>query len=282
MAALAHFLTAVLAALALHTTPTTAGNRVHAERDAAHLLRLVVLPSSAQRFARPPGHVGGLLGKPLQIPSGKLVDRHRLWHVHASLGSVVGYLEAHPPRGSQLEGHGDGSDGPNVPRYATLTFAFREQAGRISLRWLNVTLVPLRDGGTGVRADAQDVWVTTRPRGEFVPAGAKEIDVGTHRVTDPANVAKVVRWFDALPIVQPGIAYHCPALVAGPKIRLDFRGANGLLARATYGADTMNHSLVSEPCTPISFSTQGQVKFPPLVGGDFLLRVQRLLGLRLL
>ena len=103
---------------------------------------------------------------------------------------------------------------------------------------------------------------------------------GLVRVTAPKKVDRIVRWFDRLPTVRPGI-FSCPALVYGRKITLAFRDADGVVARARYAADWPNHSLVSSQCTPISFRG-GRGKPKGLIGGRILLRVQRLLDVRLL
>jgi len=276
---------ALLLAVAL-AHPTTAANRAEARRDAAALLGRVVLPSGARRLAHAPGHAGGLLGRAFQMPAGELVDRHRLWRADEPLRSVVAFVETHPPRGAQRQGSGSGSSGgPGVPDNKTFVFSLPGRPGRISSRWLDVTLVALPDGSTGVRADAQDVWIVTRPPSGVVPLGVREIDVGSagtsHRVTRPRAVATIVRWFDALPIVQPGGAFHCPALVYGPVVQMSFRDAAGaLLARARMPMRFRNESLLSTSCTAIQFSV-GDRKETPLVGGRFFLRVERLLGIRL-
>lgn len=270
---------ALLLAVAL-AHPTAAANRALAQRDTLALLQRVALPAGREQLAGAPGGAGGLLGRPFQVPGGELVQRHRLWRVEDPLDSVIAFAGTHAPRGSRRDGSGS-AGGLGAPANETLTFSFPANAGRISLRWLSVTMVALPDGSTGVRADAQDIWIVPRPASEVVPAGVSEVDVGAHRVTAAGKVATIVRWFDALPTVQPDSNFSCPALVAGPKIRLAFRGAGGLLAWATFGANTIHHSLVSTPCTPISFSTQGQVEFPELVGGRFFPRVERLLGVKL-
>jgi hypothetical protein len=118
-----------------------------------------------------------------------------------------------------------------------------------------------------------------------VPSGVREIDVrapsGLVRVTDPAKVARIVHWFDRLPIAPRGRIF-CPLLVRGPVITLAFRdNRSGVLARARYDANAPNHSLVSTRCVPIAFSVHGLPR-KLLVGGRFLPRVERLLGVPLL
>src|SRR5579875_618917 len=132
--------------------PTTVTNRAEALHDAAALLQRVVLPAGATRLARAPGHAGGLLGRPSQVPGGELADRHRLWRVDEPLASVVSFVKAHKPVGSRRDGSGT-SSGPGVPANETLTFSFPAIPGRISLRSLDMTLVALPDDSTGIRVD---------------------------------------------------------------------------------------------------------------------------------
>ena len=100
-------------------------------------------------------------------------------------------------------------------------------------------------------------------------------------MTERAKVMRIVRWFDRLPTIRPGV-FACPGFVQGPTIGVVFREADaGIVARARYAADTVSHSLVSTQCDAISLSVDG-AREKPLVGGRFLVRVQRLLGVRLL
>jgi hypothetical protein len=65
----------------------------------------------------------------------------------------------------------------------------------------------------------------------------------------------------------------CPVL-GGPIVTFDFRFVSGvLLARAS----VIDFQGTSGPCNAIEFSMHGHLQ-PPLIGGNFLKRVQRLLG----
>jgi hypothetical protein len=279
MAALAHILTALAAALSLSAPPTTASNRLPARRDATRLLQRVVLPAGARRLTEAPGGAGGLLAQPPSAPgTPQLVDRHGLWRVRASFGSVVAFEKAHAPHGSTLDGWSSAS-GPHYPSNQGLQFTFAAVAGKLSSRELEVETVALRSGWTAIRVDAQDVWVVTRPRSEVVPAGVHAIDIGSHQVTGGAKVARIIRWFDALPIAQPGVGLYCALIRSdSPTVRISFLDGNGdVLARASL-LDAFHG--VSSPCNPIRFSIHGHTQ-TPLVGGRFLLRVERLLRIRL-
>jgi hypothetical protein len=113
---------------------------------------------------------------------------------------------------------------------------------------------------------------------EVLPAGVSEVDVHSsrgisRRVTDPATVAKIVRWFDALPIA-PSTQYYCPFIRYRPPTTFYFRNTSGaLVAHArTPGAAACGGSF--------DFSVRGRAQNPLLVG-HFLLQVGRLLRLRL-
>jgi hypothetical protein len=111
-----------------------------------------------------------------------------------------------------------------------------------------------------------------------LPPGVRTIDVhssdgGSRSVTDPAKVATIVRWFDALR-VAPRAIYYCPMIRYKPPTTFAFRASSGaLLASArTPGTAACGGS--------IDFTIRGRARRPVLVG-DFLVRVGRLLGLRL-
>jgi hypothetical protein len=273
-------------AAALAGAPTTAGNRLIARRDARRLLRFVVLPTGATRLSSAPAGDGGLLRRPASEPGfAQVVDRSELWSVPASLDSVVTFIESHVPSGGASSGSGQ-SEGPGIPDNEELTVSFPAIPGRVGTRWLAFTAVALPDGATGVRVDAETTWIVTRSPLERVPAGVQEIDVSSGypgkapnvslSVTDPAKIGRIVHWIDGLGIVQPGEVFSCPALF-GPTVTFAFRAAAGgaVLARAQlldlYG--------FSGPCNPIGLTILGHTQ-TPLIGGDFLERVQRLLGVQ--
>jgi hypothetical protein len=258
--------------------PTGVTNKRAAERDTAQLLRRVVLPSGAVRLAREPPGDGGLLRHAGSAPSGLLVDRHRLWLVHERLAQVARFVAHHPPRGGRLSGTVT-SSGRHIPANKSFTFSFRPIPGRISSRGLEVTLVALPRHRTGVRADAQDIWMLPRPPTERVPAAVRKIDVRTskayRRVGSATKVRRIVRWFDALPIVQPGGRFGCPPdTVRRPPMTIRFRSAQGvLLARAAVPG-----SFAIGSCAPIEFWI-GSHRQKPL-SGHLYGRISRLLGTR--
>lgn len=266
--------------------PTSKSNRRAAVRDAQRLLGLAVLPTGAIRDTTEPSGDGKLLRKPPQQPTGQVVDRFAWWQVPTTLASVVAFLEANPPAGSSPAGSGS-TEGPSIPANATLVFSLPPVSGVIAMRTVTFEAVALSAGGTGIRVDAQDTWVLPRPASEKMPAGVHEIDVTSARpgqapivsqsVTSRGRVRRIIDWLDTMQILQPGV-YGCPGLQAGqPVVTFTFRAGPGQPALAQ--ASLTDYGFASGPCNPISFSIGGH-RQKPLIGGNFLTKVGRLLGVR--
>lgn len=267
-----------MATSALARTPTNVGNKRTAERDTAQLLRRLALPSGAVRLAHEPSGDGGLLRRAQSAPAGLLVDRHRIWLVHEPLRQTAAFVAHHPPRGGHPSGRGY-SSGRHIPANKSFTFSFRPIPGHISTRELEITLVALPRRRTGMRADAQDIWMLPRPPMEKVPAAVREIAVRTSKaarlVGSAAKVRRIVDWFDALPIVQPGGRFGCPPdTVRRPPMSVRFLSGKGvLLARASVpGAFGIG------ACAPIEFWI-GSHRQKPL-SGHLYGRISRLLAVR--
>jgi hypothetical protein len=132
--------------------------------------------------------------------------------------------------------------------------------------------------GGGTPPAAQTTGTAASGTG-YLPAGVQTIDVSTvglsRHVTDPQQVAQIVTWFNGLQPVQTGVHGACPLVIVGPRVTFDFRSGSGaLLARATAPSGP------SDRCNPISLSIGGAQQ-TPLIGGDFVRRVEGLLGVRL-
>lgn len=269
---------AILVASGWAARPTSASNKHAAERDSVRLLQRLVLPSGAVRLAGEPRGDGGFLRQADGIPAGLLVDRHSFWLVHEPLKRTMSFLTRHAPRGATLIGTGR-MGGPQIPANKSYTFSFPPLAGRIATRELEVALVALPRRRTGVRADGQGVWMVPRPASEKLPAGVRVVDVRTRkahvRVTSGAKVRRIVRLFDALPIVQPHSADHCPPdTIRRPPMTLRFLSARGaLLARALVPG-----SFAVGACAPIEFWI-GSHRQKPLAGHLYG-RIEQLLGVR--
>ncbi|HEX3237883.1 MAG TPA: hypothetical protein VHQ99_05680 [Gaiellaceae bacterium] len=112
-----------------------------------------------------------------------------------------------------------------------------------------------------------------------IPAGVRSIDVHVSRgpsreVTDRAKVAKIVRWFDALPTAPRVGIYHCPLIRSRPPVTLHFRAANGIVLAH---ARTPGHAACG---FSFDYSVLGS-RQKPVLARRFLVRVGRLLGMRL-
>jgi hypothetical protein len=259
-------------------------------REAERLLRRVVLPRGARRISQRTGN--GLVSSPnLGVNIFTQYEyRHAFWRVPESRHSVVAFLKRHAPPGFRLTYVGNAATYP----YRGVEFDSWSVGGRISNRLL-VSLVP-HQGSTTVRVDAGVVWTYPRSPREVVPAAVREIDIRSlrlqsalrragarkvsRRVTDPRKVARIIRWFDALNVVQPNTYVVGCQLVLSVPVRFVFRSAPG----ATL-ASAIAPSVPASTCEQIQFTIRGQpqpslVDSTPEQGMAFIDRVQRLLRVR--
>ena len=247
-----------------------AGRRRAAGREAQKLLRRVVLPRGARRIGKPPVLTQRDTGISLLS---ELAWRFAFRRVRLPLTSVYAFVKAHPPAGFKYVGGGgvyqslDFSNGAIGSRQRLLTVDLAQPANR-----------------TVVRIEAGVPWIYPRSPLEVLPAGVREIDIRdrlvARRVVEQAKVGRIVRWFDALNVLQPGTeGVECP-LIEASKVTFLFRSASGVkLARAVVPSRSAGG------CNPISFTIRGHVQRPLIDAAfgrhAFINRVQRLLGLRL-
>jgi hypothetical protein len=254
--------------------PRTAANERLAQRDAARLLRLAVVPPGSERFAKPPNKALGP-GSGLIAVSG--VDLQRIWKVRMSANAVVAFERAHVPAGSRIGATGYAGWGRHHRNASyQLEFSFPAIKHRVTTRALEVNMVSLAPHWTGIRITPYEDWVLAHDPDEVVPGGVRTIEIRkgsrlVHRVTAPRKIATIIRWFDALPVAPP--AGPCGPIFPPPPVeRVAFMDGTGhVLARAEswiYGVD-------SNSCNPIEFSVRGH-SYPPLLGGSFLVRVEKL------
>jgi hypothetical protein len=245
--------------LGVRAASAPANNRAAARADAAALLTRLQLPAGASASTVEPAGDGGQLARPAVGPAAtpNVVDRHGWWRVPGGPAAVLAYVAAHPPAGAHRFLSGPGVAG----------FAWRPRRRVLNQRWLIVHAVALADGSTGVRADAQVVWVTPRPAHERIPAGERRlrVTVGRHSllVTSRSQIRQVVRLLNALPAAQPG-AVNCPADM-GIRVRLAFRPRPAVAVVDTTG------------CGGVTLTLHGR-RQPPLAGGRELIpRLARVL-----
>lgn len=264
--------------------------RAAAVHDAARLLSRLVLPPGADTSAREPAHDGGVLANPGSRPATpNLIDRRGFWTVPGQPQIALGFIEAHRPAGSKLVETGSGGGG-GKPTSWLAAFSWPPVAGVLGTRWLVVEVVGLPGGATGLRADAQVVWVSSRPASEQIPRGARVLDVSVARpgakpllsitVTSRGKVRAVVAMVDELPMVQPG-AISCPAELTGvPVVTFTFRARRGgsALARASELADVTQPATA---CDAMTFTIRGHAEPSLLAGRAFLRSAQAVLGVTL-
>jgi hypothetical protein len=248
-----------------------------ATRSAHRLLREFVPPPGARPTRQPREH-GGVLRGSGWSPIGEVVGVHRFWRVHKSLSAVGTYVRTLRIRGLARQG---AIHGTLAPHYLSWSFSGPPGDER---RSLDVTAVAF-PGRTVIRVDAQVVWIYPRSPGERVPPATREIVVRAPHVsltvTDPAEIARIVRWFDALPISPPGVALPCPLMRFLAPAKVSFRTAHGgRLAEAG-----VPRSPPASIWGPIRFMIGGRSQKPLIDrsrGRSFVRRLQDLLHVQLL
>jgi hypothetical protein len=254
-------------------------------RDPVRLLALFPVPPRAERLASPPSGSRRILGHAAEHVGIGSIERHRFWQVRMPFDKAVAFVRAHPPHGGRLVLSESVGSHDGAKKNRELAWRFSPIPHLIAIRSLAVTLLRLSAQVTGIRADGQDAW-SVRPPNEKIPRGVREITIyrTASRVyrsrplfvrVRGANVARIVRIFDVLPVLKPGAAPLCP-VVAGPVLIFDFRGAGGhVVAQAR-----LDNSGFATICNPVQFSIGGHVQ-TPLVG-NFTQQVQRLLHRRMI
>jgi hypothetical protein len=274
----------------------TVANIRLAQRDVPRLLPLAVVPPGSGRTTAIP-EASGQLGhcSPGPVTTSPEVSLCRLWKVRMPVGAVFAFERAHRPHGSKITNISTERwrkhrwDPLRLMR--SLSFSFPEVRHRVSTRQLAVDIVSLKNGWTGIEVNARDTWVAVRAPDEVVPSGVRTIEIwkrkphangwfsGTkfglvHRVTIRRQVATIVRWFDALPLRPLGWCDGTQSPLFGASVeRIAFLdGSRHWVAHAL----AYPYGRVSSPCFPIAFSVGGHA-FAPLLGGRFLIRVEKLL-----
>ncbi len=223
---------------------SAASNRAAARADAVKLLGEVSLPAGATKSATEPAGGGRELARPFSYPATpNLVDRHQWWVVPGSLDSLFSYIHAHRPQGSSWAGGGTAHISPRRSRAVFYSWPAVENV--LSLRWLVITAVSLGNGTTGVRVDAEDVWITPRPASEQIPSSAARLRLTVtqfgRRIQGPRvfvsqrKLQSVISLMNSLPATQPG-ARSCPS-DWGTIVTLAFIGSGGGGPQAVAGVD---------------------------------------------
>ena len=132
-----------------------------------------------------------------------------------------------------------------------------------------------------IEVDASVAWIYPRSPQQVAPAGTREIDIRAHKssvhVTDPDQVRRIVRRFNALLLGHRDNGFGCNELVQWPTPTVDFvfRSASGArLASASAPLGT------AERCNPIVLSVgkKGTLLVDRLSGPSFVSRVGKMVG----
>jgi hypothetical protein len=254
-----------------------APNRVAAEMDARNLLARLVLPPGSSSSATQPQGSSPHLSQPFQVPgTRKLIDQPAWWSVPGSPQAVLEAIKQQPPEGSHLLGESSDVQLGVGEVSHSIQFSWPSVTGVLSSRSLLLTAVAELGERTGLRADAQDVWVVPRPASERIPPGARVLEVDYSKGGKPPReftilnrraVRRIAALIDGLPIVQPTGPHSCPAMQANPRtVTLIFRAApaGAVLAKATQ---------VEPPgaCAAMSLEIHGRGR-PELTGAETVLR----------
>jgi hypothetical protein len=253
-----------------------APNRVAAEKVARSLLAWLTLPAGSSYSATQPSGSSPRLSQPSEVPgTPKLIDRPAWWSLPGSPEAVLESIKRRPPAGSRLfEESSDVQLGVGELS-RSIEFSWPSVAGVLASRALLLTAVAEPGGTTGLRADAQVVWIVPRAVSERIPAQARVLEIAYSKggkpprmltVQNRSAVRRIAALIDALPIVQPSDPHSCPAMRANPRtVTLTFRAAptGRPLAEATQ----------SEPpgvCAPMSIEIHG-TRRPALTGAETVL-----------
>jgi hypothetical protein len=186
-----------------------------AQREADRILTTFVPPpGSTKATSRPDPVPPDLLGPPI-VSGAKTQATSVAWY-YASVtpGQVLSWVSAHTPTGSQPEGSGSGSTGPDF-----LSFQYPTPDSS-----LIVTPGTGTDGRTVIRLDASVIWTPSRSSDSLISGGAKSVSVVTTNhlnpqapvpaaapltSTDPQVIDRITALVNALKLPIPGTR-RCP------------------------------------------------------------------------
>ena len=154
---------------------------------------------------------------------------------------------------------------------------------------LEVTVTSIGGGLTGVLAESQSIWIVPRPASERIPAATRVVQIssavpgaadgGAVTVTRHGQVGSIVALLNRLPIVQPGVT-GCPAQIDPKTITMTFSASSSGPALAVLQFNDYQpwRAANSNECAPVQLSVAGRRR-PALDGGDFIKRIERIIGL---
>jgi len=272
------------------TSPKAKSNRRAARLDAASLITKLTLPAGATRVPAQPAHDHGYL-KPMPVLESESASEtaHAWWTASGDPASVLAAIEANPPAGATQDGTGSGGNSKTGSSELDVVYQWPPIAGVLGSRTLQVTVTSIGGGRTGVLAESQSDWIVPRPARERIPAATRVVQIasavpgaadgGSVTVTRDDQTRSIVALLNRLPIEQPGVT-ACPLLSDPRTITMTFRGrASGPALAVLRFADYRPWKVAdSDQCAPVELSIGGRRR-PDLDGGDFITRIERIIGL---
>jgi hypothetical protein len=259
--------------------------------SAAHALATAILgelplPAGATASSSEPSGDRGLLAGPGEGPplTPNVVDDHAWWIVPGSPAEVRAYIDAHlSPGSSNDDWAASTSEGVTDLEFAVLTQL--QLTGTPGVGELVVSVVSLPGGSTGLRADAQVVWLTPRPASEAIPPGARLLWINVFsgiegnqprqrplRIVSSKRIDAIVALLNALPAAQPGLR-SCPADF-GIRVRLRFYARRGTAPLAVAQIDPGG-------CGGVELTLDGTTQPQLETAGPLIAQIDRVLGRRI-
>lgn len=223
--------------------PNWSGREAAARAEAQRLLAGIVLPAGASASAtEPTGNAGALRPAPTGMPPRReLVGAGGWWIVHGQTPTAtLEYIHEHSPELSSVLSWSPPMGESGVVRAQVRLGPATEVIGE---RRIQFRAVILPDGSTGVRADAQVLWLLPRDR---IPAGARLLRIEVRRVRpgrphprvravrSEGRIARVVHLLNSLPAERPSFLLRsCPASFGTIRLAFYRKPSEAPLAVAT-------------------------------------------------
>lgn len=151
------------------TLPTTAPSQhPRAEAELATLLAGVRVPAGAQPVTTAP--VAFLAEAPATEGSVNFLIRTSWWRIDMSFADTLDWIRTHPPEGLQSDRSGT-AGGPGVPANESLGYPAPSTTAYDGAL-VELEAAAMGSSQTGLRADAEVIWLPPRPSEETLPFNA--------------------------------------------------------------------------------------------------------------
>jgi hypothetical protein len=172
---------------------TSSSSHARAEAELATLLAGVRVPPGAERVSSAP--VTMLAQAPVSEASPNLLTLTSWWSVDMSFADALAWIQAHPPAGL-TSSMGGQAGGPGVPTNRSLGYSAPSTTAYDGAS-VELELAAMGSSVTGLRADAEVVWLPAKPADEFVPAGTVVTLVAVKHFGSPDATVLRTRQLDA-------------------------------------------------------------------------------------